>query len=101
MDRLDYFLARCKRIIRTLRAGRPPRLLQAHFAAAGDSRSGADMPTSSSRVSRRRLLKAAGVAAVGGGSAALLRGGDLAAQRGTPAILANTQAGRKFKAFVK
>ena len=59
------------------------------------------MPTSSSRVSRRRLLKAAGVAAVGGGSAALLNGGHLAAQGGAPAILANTQAGRKFKAFVK
>ena len=59
------------------------------------------MPTSSSRVSRRRLLKAAGAAAVGSGSAALLGGGHLAAQGARPAILTNTQAGRRFKAFVK
>ena len=58
------------------------------------------MPTSSPRVTRRRLLKAAGAAAVGGGSAALL-GDGLAAQRAAPAILTNTQAGRRFKAFVK
>ena len=60
------------------------------------------MPTSSSsRVSRRRLLRAAGAAAVGGGSVALLGSGTLAAQGAAPAILTNTQAGRRFKAFVK
>ena len=58
------------------------------------------MPTSPSRLSRRRLLKTAGAAAVGSGSAALLGAGNLAAQ-GAPAILTNTQAGRRFKAFVK
>src|SRR5581483_7743582 len=58
------------------------------------------MPRRASRVSRRRLLQAAGAAAVGGG-AALLGGGGVAAQGGAPAIATNTQAGRKFKAFVK
>jgi S-(hydroxymethyl)glutathione dehydrogenase/alcohol dehydrogenase len=57
------------------------------------------MATSSSRVSRRRALKSAGVAAIGG--TALLAGGKLAAQGGAPAIATNTQAGRRFKAFVK
>jgi Zn-dependent alcohol dehydrogenase len=52
-------------------------------------------------MSRRRVLKSAGAAAVGSGAAALLGGGTLAAQGGAPAILTNTQAGRKFKAFVK
>jgi S-(hydroxymethyl)glutathione dehydrogenase / alcohol dehydrogenase len=58
------------------------------------------MARSSSRLSRRRMLKAAGAAA-GGGTAALLGGIDLAGQGRAPAILTNTQAGRKFKAFVK
>jgi S-(hydroxymethyl)glutathione dehydrogenase / alcohol dehydrogenase len=58
------------------------------------------MATRSSRVSRRRILKAAGAAAVGG-SAALLGGDVVAAQGQAPAILTNTQAGRRFKAFVK
>ena len=58
------------------------------------------MAPKSSRVSRRRILKTAGAVAVGGG-AALLGGGIAAAQGGAPAILTNTQAGRKFKAVVK
>jgi S-(hydroxymethyl)glutathione dehydrogenase/alcohol dehydrogenase len=58
------------------------------------------MPSKSSRVSRRRVLKAAGAAAVGGG-AALLGGDALSAQGQAPGILTNTQAGRRFKAFVK
>jgi S-(hydroxymethyl)glutathione dehydrogenase/alcohol dehydrogenase len=58
------------------------------------------MATKSSSVSRRRLLKTAGAAVVGSG-AALLGGGDAAAQRSAPAILTNTQGGRKFRAFVK
>ena len=57
------------------------------------------MPSTSSRVSRRRILKTAGAAAVGGGAALLATGG--AAQGQAPAILTNTQAGRRFKAFVK
>src|ERR1044072_8476789 len=52
------------------------------------------------RVSRRRILKSAGAAAIGGG-AALVGGGAVAAQGGAPAIVTNTQAGRKFRAFVK
>ena len=55
----------------------------------------------SSRVSRRRALKAAGAAAIGGGTTALLGGASLAAQGGAPAVVTNTQAGRKFRAFVK
>jgi S-(hydroxymethyl)glutathione dehydrogenase/alcohol dehydrogenase len=51
-------------------------------------------------VSRRRALKHAGIAAMGGG-AILLGGSPLAAQGGAPAIATNTQAGRKFRAFVK
>jgi S-(hydroxymethyl)glutathione dehydrogenase/alcohol dehydrogenase len=47
-----------------------------------------------SRVSRRRVLKAAGAAALGAGA-------SLSAQGGAPAIATNTQAGRRFKAFVK
>ena len=58
------------------------------------------MAAKSSRISRRRVLQTAG-AAVGGGAAALLGVGDLAAQGGAPAIITNTQGGRKFKAFVK
>ena len=54
----------------------------------------------SSRVSRRRLLKTAGVTAVAGGASAVL-GGTLAAQQGAPAVLTNTQAGRRFRAVVK
>jgi S-(hydroxymethyl)glutathione dehydrogenase / alcohol dehydrogenase len=53
-----------------------------------------------SRVSRRRVLKAAGTAAVGGASA-VLGGRSLVAQQGAPAVLTNTQAGRKFRAVVK
>jgi S-(hydroxymethyl)glutathione dehydrogenase / alcohol dehydrogenase len=56
------------------------------------------MASKSSRVSRRRILKTAGAAAVGG--AAFLGGGAVAQGPG-PAILTNTQAGRRFKAFVK
>jgi S-(hydroxymethyl)glutathione dehydrogenase/alcohol dehydrogenase len=52
-------------------------------------------------VSRRRALKAAGAAAVGGGASALLGGGTAAAQQGAPAIVTNTQAGRRIRAFVK
>jgi S-(hydroxymethyl)glutathione dehydrogenase/alcohol dehydrogenase len=52
----------------------------------------------SSRISRRRVLKAAG--AVAGGASVLL-GGDAAAQQRAPAVLTNTQAGRKYRAFVK
>ena len=59
------------------------------------------MPSSSTRLSRRRVLKAAGAAAVGSGSAALLGAGSLAAHGGAPAILTNTQTGRKFNALVK
>lgn len=58
------------------------------------------MSASSSRLSRRRAIKTVG-AAVGGGTAVLLGGAGLAAQGGAPAIVTNTQAGRKFKAFVK
>jgi D-arabinose 1-dehydrogenase-like Zn-dependent alcohol dehydrogenase len=47
-----------------------------------------------SRVSRRRVLKAAGAAALGAGA-------SLSAQGGAPAINTNTQAGRRFKAFLK
>ena len=57
------------------------------------------MASKSSRVSRRRILKTAGAAAVGGGAAFL--GGGAVAQGQAPAILTNTQAGRRFKAFVK
>ena len=55
------------------------------------------MASRSSGVSRRRILKRAGAVAVGG-SAALLTG---VAQAQSPAVLTNTQAGRRFKAFVK
>lgn len=59
------------------------------------------MASTPSAISRRRALKSAGAAALGGGASALLGGGTLAAQGGAPAILTNTQAGRRFKAFVK
>jgi S-(hydroxymethyl)glutathione dehydrogenase/alcohol dehydrogenase len=58
------------------------------------------MPSKSSRISRRRLLKT-GAAAVGGGASVLLGGGTVIAQGGAPAILTNAQGGRKFKGFVK
>lgn len=59
------------------------------------------MASNTQRLSRRRVLRSAGVAAVGGG-AALLGGSGLAAAQGSaPAIATNTQAGRRFKAFVK
>jgi S-(hydroxymethyl)glutathione dehydrogenase/alcohol dehydrogenase len=58
------------------------------------------MPSKSSPISRRRILKTAGAAAVGGG-AALLGGSGLDAQQGAPAILTNNQGGRRFRAFVK
>jgi S-(hydroxymethyl)glutathione dehydrogenase/alcohol dehydrogenase len=48
-------------------------------------------------VSRRSILKAAAA----GGAAALFGGGTLAAQQGAPAIATNTQAGRKYRAYVK
>ena len=51
-------------------------------------------------MSRRRALKNAGIAAIGSG-AVLLGGSPLNAQGGAPAIVTNTQAGRRFKAFVK
>ena len=54
----------------------------------------------SSRMSRRRVLKTAGAAAVGGG-AAMLGAGALAAQGGAPAVVTNAQGGRRYKAFVK
>ncbi|MEQ1575385.1 MAG: alcohol dehydrogenase catalytic domain-containing protein [Vicinamibacterales bacterium] len=57
--------------------------------------------TSSSTISRRRVLKGAGIAALGSGATALLSSSKLAAQGGAPAIATNNQAGRKFKAFVK
>jgi S-(hydroxymethyl)glutathione dehydrogenase / alcohol dehydrogenase len=52
------------------------------------------------RLSRRRALKVAGAAAIAGGTSAFL-GGAAGAQQGAPAVLTNTQAGRKFRAFVK
>ena len=45
------------------------------------------------------MLTAAGAAAVGGGAA--LFGADALAQGQAPAVRTNTQAGRRFKAFVK
>jgi S-(hydroxymethyl)glutathione dehydrogenase/alcohol dehydrogenase len=45
-------------------------------------------------------LKAAGAAAIGGG-AAVLGASGVAAQGGAPAVLTNTQAGRRFRAIVK
>jgi S-(hydroxymethyl)glutathione dehydrogenase / alcohol dehydrogenase len=55
----------------------------------------------SSRLSRRRVLKTAGAAAVGSGAAALFGDRAAAAQGVAPAILANNQGGRRFRAFVK
>jgi S-(hydroxymethyl)glutathione dehydrogenase/alcohol dehydrogenase len=46
------------------------------------------------------VLKAAGAAAVGGASA-VLGAGAAAAQQGAPAVLTNTQAGRRYRAFVQ
>src|SRR3984893_1904929 len=48
-------------------------------------------------IPRRSILKAAAA----GGAAALFGGGTLAAQQGAPAIATNTQAGRKYRAYVK
>ena len=59
------------------------------------------MSSNSSRISRRRILKSVGAAAVSGGAATLLGASTAAAQQGAPAVLTNTQAGRKFRAFVK
>lgn len=53
-----------------------------------------------SRVSRRGMLKT-GTAAIAGGASALLVGDVAAAQQRAPAILTNTQAGRRVRAFVK
>jgi S-(hydroxymethyl)glutathione dehydrogenase / alcohol dehydrogenase len=58
------------------------------------------MAPKSSPVSRRRVLKAAGAAAVAGG-AALLGDTAMAARQSAPAVLTNTQAGRKFRAVMK
>ena len=52
-------------------------------------------------LSRRSVLKTAAVAAVGGGAAALIGAEAMAAQGSAPAIRTGTQAGRKFRAFVK
>ena len=57
------------------------------------------MKSTSSRPSRRRVLKTAGAAV--GGAAALLTGGAEAAQGVAPALLTNNQGGRRFRAFVK
>lgn len=59
------------------------------------------MASKSSRtVSRRSVLKTAAAAAVGGGATALMAGDVLAAGQ-APAIQTGTQAGRRFRAFVK
>ena len=55
---------------------------------------------SPSSVSRRHVLRAAGTAAVAGG-ASVFMGGSAAAQQSAPAVLTNTQAGRRIRAFVK
>ena len=59
------------------------------------------MASKLSPVSRRGVLKAAGAAAVAGGASALLGGSTAAAQQGAPAVMTGTQAGRKYKAYVK
>jgi threonine dehydrogenase-like Zn-dependent dehydrogenase len=59
------------------------------------------MASKSPPVSRRGVLKAAGAAAIASGASALLGGSAVAAQQSAPAVLTNTQAGRKFKGFVK
>ena len=53
----------------------------------------------STTLSRRRVLKA-GAAAMAGGATTVLGAGTLTAQ-GAPAVLTNTQAGRRFRAVVK
>jgi S-(hydroxymethyl)glutathione dehydrogenase/alcohol dehydrogenase len=51
-------------------------------------------------VSRRKVLKTAAAAVAAGGAA--LRAGDAAAQaQGAPAIITNTQAGRRSRAYLK
>ena len=52
-----------------------------------------------SRMSRRRVLRTAGAAAVGGASTVLA--GSAVAAGQAPAVLTNTQAGRRFRAIVK
>ena len=60
------------------------------------------MASKSSRtLSRRSILKTAAVAAVGGGAAALIGAEAMAGQGPAPAIRTGSQAGRKFRAFVK
>jgi S-(hydroxymethyl)glutathione dehydrogenase / alcohol dehydrogenase len=51
-------------------------------------------------LSRRSVLKAAGLAAVTSGASGLFAG-SLSAQQGAPGVLTNAQAGRKFRALVK
>ena len=53
------------------------------------------------RVSRRGVLKSAGTVAVASGASVLLGGASPEAQQGAPAIVTNTQAGRRVRAFVK
>ena len=53
------------------------------------------------RVSRRGVLKSAGAVAVASGASVLLGGEHLMAQQGAPAVLTNTQTGRRVRAFVK
>jgi S-(hydroxymethyl)glutathione dehydrogenase / alcohol dehydrogenase len=64
---------------------------------------GSDKPASG--LSRRDVLKAAGatagVAATVGGAVSLLSGASEPEPQGAPAVLTNTQAGRKFRAYVK
>ena len=55
------------------------------------------MASNSSRMSRRRVLKSAGIAAVAGGTTSV-PGSLIAAQGGAPAVLTNTEAGRRFRA---
>ena len=51
-------------------------------------------------LSRRRVLKAAGTA-VAGGASVLLGTPPAAARQRAPAVITNTQAGRRYRAFVK
>jgi S-(hydroxymethyl)glutathione dehydrogenase/alcohol dehydrogenase len=59
------------------------------------------MPLKPRRVSRRSVLKRGVAAAAAGGASALIGGGPAAAQQGAPAVVTNTQAGRRIRAFVK
>jgi S-(hydroxymethyl)glutathione dehydrogenase / alcohol dehydrogenase len=58
------------------------------------------MASKTSQVSRRRMLKAAGALAAADGASALF-GGSVPGQQGGPAVLTGTQAGRRFRAYVK